>query len=56
MTIQPPDPDMPPEPVSDIPPELPPDGSPGGEPNWTPGIDDPPMRMPEDSPDVETDL
>lgn len=56
MTIpqQPPDPNMPP---IDTPSETPPEVPPAREPDWrSPGSDEPPMRMPEDNPDVETDL
>lgn len=62
-----PDPDEPrwPDPDTDIPPagpdptipETPPEYPPGHEPDWqAPGIDNPPMRTPEEGPDVETEL
>lgn len=62
MTIPqpPPDreiPDAPPiDTPNEIPPEVPPQGPPGQEPDWrSPGEEEPPMRMPIDNPDVETD-
>ncbi len=57
MTFErPPADDLPEAPPIDIPPDIPAQGPPGRKPDWTPGIDEPPMRMPEDNPDVETEL
>ena len=59
MTIppQPPDPQFPDEPGIEIPPEVPEEVPPGREPDWrSPGSEEPPIRMPDDNPDVETEL
>ena len=57
MTIQnppdPSDPDLPP--AIDEPPDPLPE-PPDYEPVWAPGADDPPMRLPRDNPDVETEI
>lgn len=57
MTIQnppdPSDPDLPP--AIDEPPDPLPE-PPAYEPVWAPGADDPPMRLPRDNPDVETEI
>jgi hypothetical protein len=51
--IPPEDPDFPPDSPPDSPPEFPETDEPG----WrAPGTADPPMRMPSDNPDVETEL
>jgi hypothetical protein len=66
MTIPdlPPDGPIPDEPEREIPPEdpdsppdLPPEFPEPDEPGWqAPGTPDPPLRMPSDNPDVETEL
>lgn len=64
MTIQPPrdptDPDQQPpgiEPPADPHPQGPPVEMPAiDDPVWAPGTDEPPMRTPRESPDVETEI